>query len=683
MSEAVKLDSNSFVDSPAGIKGGAQRLVSADASIAPLRQNFLALLTLSTVFCLISFYIARRPEFFGGGEFGIYALCAISVAVVLAPWLFSGAVLKGFVGELSDRRPGISLLFLLSLASLTAANLVEVFSSSPAHLFANPLSASPIVALLMCGIALLRRVFGREASARSGLRILDICPATTVLDVSLGQGQGADVCERSSDTARLKIGEIIRVKAGGIIPADGMVIGGIADVLERRFSGRGIPRIRCVGQPVCGGSRVQQGSIDIRLEALPADSAYEYFAEAAERGAEGSEVKLSGWAGLLIAAAGVCALLWRDLGGHGAQALYVFSAICAAGAALPMFRLPSVGRRLLGAAMFKSGTLPAGQGALSKLGAVKNIAIDYDENETPGRQVESFRIVDERIDEDGFAGLILGAVSSSDDAIYRALSDYLRRDRKEIRLVSLSGVASFPGRGVAAQFKGGELSIGTEDFLIERGVQLNPAELISQDDSRAGKERIFVALDDDVAAEIVFGPAPILPRRAIAEARGAAKIFILSRSGGAAIDEKGRAAGVELHQIYGALSHHAYIDKLRFLAPCAYLSTAHPDNDLIKASSASFSYFDELHWDQVLTDFVVFERDETSVVRAVRLGRAFARAERALRFAALAGLGALSVLGGAGLFSPGLVLLSAGLAASLAQEALLFDMSPKEPSQAI
>lgn len=684
MSEAVKLENNTPILSTqlAASRGDAsfisETLHSSYSPVGALtagRQSFLALLTLSLIFCVISFYVPRFAGLLGESRPALYGLYAASVVLVAAAWIFSGALCLAALREISARRPGVSLLLLLSLAALSAANIIQIFSSGPASIYLNPFSSAPLAALFISGLRLLDSIFLKQSAARAGLRIFQICPSAVFLDADPSRTSGAIIQEKITDIVNLRAGDLVRVREGGIIPADGFVVGGAGDVFSRRFSGVGSLKIMGMGQSVFGGSKVVKGSLDIKLESLPTDSAYEYFAEASERASIAAEPKLSGWASALLAVAGASALIWRDLlAGHGVQSLVVFSAMTAAAAILPMFRLPSSARKLLGAALFKAGIMPSGEEALSKLGAIKNAAVDYDENEPTSLEIKSVKILDERIDESGFTGLILAAIGSAEEAVYHSLNEHLRRGLKELKLVPLKSVNVFPGQGIAAQFEGGEFSLGTEDFLIARGVQLNPTEVPAVA-AASGEERLFAALDDDVVAEIVYGPGPMISREMISQARGTAKLFILSRGSGAGIDEKGRAAGVELHQIYAALSHQAYIDKLKSLAPCAYVSAIHPDKDLIKAATASFSYFDELHWDQVISDFVIFEREPSAVIKAIKYGKASAKAERVSRLAGVSGILALTALGGAGILPPGLVLLGAGLVVTLAQEALFLDLA--------
>lgn len=67
-------------------------------------------------------------------------------------------------------------------------------------------------------------------------------------------------------------GQILRVKAGELIPVDGCVINGSGQVNESLLNGEFEPKACAVGSPVVGGSMLVDGAIDINATANYADS---------------------------------------------------------------------------------------------------------------------------------------------------------------------------------------------------------------------------------------------------------------------------------------------------------------------------------------------------------------------------------------------------------------------------
>jgi len=74
------------------------------------------------------------------------------------------------------------------------------------------------------------------------------------------------------DAEELKIGEIVIVRAGEKIPADGKVIEGMCYVDESMLTGEAMPKLRRVGEKVVGGTIARRGAIKEEVEKVGADT---------------------------------------------------------------------------------------------------------------------------------------------------------------------------------------------------------------------------------------------------------------------------------------------------------------------------------------------------------------------------------------------------------------------------
>ena len=72
--------------------------------------------------------------------------------------------------------------------------------------------------------------------------------------------------------ADVKIGDILRIRQGSIIPADGSVVSGSAGVNESSMTGEALPRLKTEGMSVYAGTVVEEGSIDVLTEKLAGNS---------------------------------------------------------------------------------------------------------------------------------------------------------------------------------------------------------------------------------------------------------------------------------------------------------------------------------------------------------------------------------------------------------------------------
>ncbi len=79
----------------------------------------------------------------------------------------------------------------------------------------------------------------------------------------------AEVLVPMSDVA---VGDIIRIRTGALIPVDGTVTGGDAMVNEASMTGESMPVHKKSGITVYAGTVVSEGTIDIKITALPKES---------------------------------------------------------------------------------------------------------------------------------------------------------------------------------------------------------------------------------------------------------------------------------------------------------------------------------------------------------------------------------------------------------------------------
>ncbi|WP_186421028.1 heavy metal translocating P-type ATPase [Bosea sp. CS1GBMeth4] len=101
--------------------------------------------------------------------------------------------------------------------------------------------------------------------ARASIRALgDLVPRTALVEES---GR-----IRQVDAAALKLGEIVLVRPGDRVPADGAVTDGISGVDESPVTGESVPRTRSVGDQVYAGSVNREATLRVRVEKAAQDN---------------------------------------------------------------------------------------------------------------------------------------------------------------------------------------------------------------------------------------------------------------------------------------------------------------------------------------------------------------------------------------------------------------------------
>jgi Cd2+/Zn2+-exporting ATPase len=130
-------------------------------------------------------------------------------------------------------------------------------------LFIGAAEEAAIVVFLFCVGEVLESVAANKA--RSGIRALgDLVPQTALLEVD---GRIVEV-----PAATLSIGQIVLVRPGDRIPADGTVIEGVSSVDEASITGESVPRAKEPGSDVFAGTINHDAALKLRVARAAQDN---------------------------------------------------------------------------------------------------------------------------------------------------------------------------------------------------------------------------------------------------------------------------------------------------------------------------------------------------------------------------------------------------------------------------
>ncbi len=115
-----------------------------------------------------------------------------------------------------------------------------------------------VIAFVLLGKLLERHA---RMGAGAALQALEQVLPERVLTLENGQER---LCER----AELAIGMLARIKPGGVVPADGVIVAGQAYFDLSALNGESVPVLRGAGENIEAGALVSGGMIDIRIEAV-------------------------------------------------------------------------------------------------------------------------------------------------------------------------------------------------------------------------------------------------------------------------------------------------------------------------------------------------------------------------------------------------------------------------------
>ncbi|MFE7465250.1 heavy metal translocating P-type ATPase [Streptomyces sp. NPDC057499] len=192
---------------------------------------------------LVLFLIALPVHLLDGPAWLRGALFA--AAYVAGGWEPGWAGLKA----LKDRTLDVDLLMVV--AALGAAAIGQV------------LDGALLIVIFATSGALEAVATARTADSVRGL--LDLAPATATRLLP-------DGTEESVGTERLAVGDIVLVRPGERIGADGRVLDGVGDVDQATITGEPLPVVKRAGDEVFAGTVNGTGALRVRVERDPSDS---------------------------------------------------------------------------------------------------------------------------------------------------------------------------------------------------------------------------------------------------------------------------------------------------------------------------------------------------------------------------------------------------------------------------
>ncbi|RZT09231.1 Cu+-exporting ATPase [Duganella sp. CF402] len=445
---------------------------------------------------------------------------------------------------------GTSAAYGLSVYQLMAGGAMP-------HLYFE--ASSVVITLVLLGKWLEARAKRQTAAAIRALQVLRPESARVRRD-----GQDVDIAIN-----QVRVGDIIVIRPGERIAADGSVTEGASHVDEALITGESLPVARHAGERVTGGAINGEGLLLVRVSAVGAESTLSRIirlvedAQAAKAPVQHLVDRVSA---VFVPVVLMLALLtfvgWWLYGGDAEQAIInavavlVIACPCALGLATPAAIMAGTGvaarygilikdaealelaHRITAVAFDKTGTLTEGQPSLAELVAAPG------SDETRLLQLAA---AVQRGSEHALARAVLQAAeartASAQPAVPLASQSSLAAPSPAAGApVLASEVAALPGRGVAATVEGARLILGSTRLMQEHGIPLQTLATRADALERAGHTISWLA--DANARQLIgllaFGDRIKPQARAAVQALHAMKIQTVMLTG----DNQGSADAI-------------------------------------------------------------------------------------------------------------------------------------------
>jgi len=393
------------------------------------------------------------------------------VAPVLGSFVFlwgGWPFLVGGVREIRDRQPGMMLLISMAITVAYTASLATSLGWFDLDFWWE---LAALVTIMLLGHWQEMKAIGQARGALAALA--ELIPD----DAERIDADGAVVPVGIGD---LRVGDLVLVRSGGRIPADGEVIEGDAEVDESMITGESRPVARGPGDRVVAGTVATDSSLRIRVTAVGDDTALagiQRMVADAQASSSRAQVLADRFAALLFYVATGSAVLtfiiWSALGDVDAavtKTVTVLVIACphALGLAIPLVIAIST------AVSARAGILVKDRLALERMRTIDAVLFDKTGTLTKGAHVVTGVAAATGTTEAEVLRVAGAVESDSEHPLARAITTRATADGP---LPDATDFRSRTGRGVEATIDGKRYLVGGPALLRESGAEV-PLELV-------------------------------------------------------------------------------------------------------------------------------------------------------------------------------------------------------------
>jgi Cu+-exporting ATPase len=406
---------------------------------------------------------------------------------------------------------GTGAAFLFSLIITLFPSLILKPGDQP-HVYFD--TAVVIITLILMGRWL-------ESKAKS--------KANTAIKKLMGLKPKTALVKRAQKEIEIKIdelqkGDIVIIKPGGKIPADGKIVLGSSVLDESMITGESRPIEKKSGDHVIGGTINKTGSFKFEITEIGDNSVLGQIIKMVEE-AQGSKAPIQNLADkvasifvpAVIGAAILTFILWMIFGGSNVVnfavinfvAVLIIACPCALGLATPTALMVGTGKGAQLGILIKNGS------SLELAHKIKTVIFDKTGTITEGEPAVT-EIFTNDISEIELLLLTASAEKKSEHPIAESILKYAKN--KEIDLIEPESFSSITGQGITAVIDGKSIVIGNKKLMDDysTNAEIFKNEIIQL--SQSGKTIVYINIDGKLKGLIgIEDPIKIDSEEAIKE----------------------------------------------------------------------------------------------------------------------------------------------------------------------
>jgi Cu2+-exporting ATPase len=381
-------------------------------------------------------------------------------------FVYGGLVfIRGAWGELAERKPGMMTLISLAIVVAFGTSLAATLGLFEIDVWWELAS---LITIMVLGHWLEMRAISQARGALNALAAL--------LPDTAERVKGADT--ESVPLSELRVGDIVLVRPGARVPADGTVVDGAADVDESMITGESKTVSKAAGAKVVAGTVASGGSLRVSTTAIGDQTALSGIMRlVATAQASGSRTQaLADRAAAILfyvaVASGAITFAYWWFSGDKEHALIrtatVLIIACphALGLAIPLVIAISTS---LGA---QNGLLVKDRLALERARNLDMVIFDKTGTLTRGSPAVSGVVAEPGTAEDDLIARTAAVESNSEHPLAKAI--VAEAKRRSVTQLSATNFEALPGRGAKALVEGKSVEIGGPRLLTETKIAVPP-----------------------------------------------------------------------------------------------------------------------------------------------------------------------------------------------------------------
>jgi Cu2+-exporting ATPase len=406
-------------------------------------------------------------------------------------WWGGWPFLAGGAAEARQRQPGMMLLISMAITIAYAASMATSLDRLDLEFWWE---LALLVTIMLLGHWQEMKAIGQARGALTALA--ELLPD----DAERVDGDGV----RRVSLAELSVGDVVLVRAGGRVPADGSIVAGAAELDESMISGESRPVAKAIGDRVVAGTVSTDSSLRVRVEAVGDDTALagiQRLVADAQASRSRAQALADRFAAMLFyvasAAAAITFVAWTIAGSIDdavVRTVTVLVIACphALGLAIPLVIALST------AVSAKAGILIKDRLALERMRLVDAVLFDKTGTLTRGAHVVTGVAVAGGLDEAAALRLAAAVEADSEHPLARAIVSAAEERGATPRA---SEFRALTGRGVAATIDGTPYAVGGPALLRERTLVV-PSVLAADVEPwvRRGAAVLYLVRDREVVA---------------------------------------------------------------------------------------------------------------------------------------------------------------------------------------